>query len=311
MNSLMNNDLLNKILSYYSFGDLIEYQLITQGFANENFRLITSKGTCLLRNCIEQDRQSILQEIKLMKLLKEVNFPAAYPLERMDGTFLTELPEGRFVFYDFILGEIPQLNKQTVAEIALAVATLNSLEGLDSIIKKNSINLKACFNLIDSEDFKRYSFHDITGDFENYTNDLKQSLNKSLPTGLMHGDVFPDNTFFRDNKLIAIIDFEEFANDTLLFDVAMTVHGFCYVNNRLDPVLYKTFLESYQKKRKLSLEEKESLPAYIKWTALGMAFWHLNKLVKEDNLQQRERVEELLERVRNANSELSLVKNVF
>ncbi len=44
-----------------------------------------------------------------------------------------------------------------------------------------------------------------------------------------------------------------------------------------------------------------------------MAFWHLNKLVKEDNLQQRERVEELLERVRNANSELSRtqVNNVF
>ncbi len=307
----MNKDLINSILDHYQFGNLSDYELMGRGFANQNFRLDTDKGIFLLRNCLEQSRESIIQEMRLMERLRLAAFPTAFPVERKDGGFLTELPEGRFVFYDFILGEIPQLNIQTVAEIASVVARLNSLDGFEDITKKNSINLEASFNLIDSEAFKKYPFHDITGDFENYANELKQSLNKSLPTGLIHGDVFPDNTFFKDNKLVAIIDFEEFAIDTLLFDVGMTIHGFCYINNHLDPVLFETFLENYQKERKLSIEERESLPVYIKWTALGMAYWHLNKLVQKDNLQQRERVQELLERVRNANSELSRFNNVF
>ncbi len=307
----MNKNLINSILSFYDFGNLSDYEMMEQGFANQNFRLDTDRGTFLLRNCVEQGRESIVQEMQLMKRLRLASFPTAYPVERMDGTFLTELPEGRFIFYDFILGEIPQLNKKTVAEIASAVATLNSLEGLEDIAKKNSINLEACLHLIDSETFKKYPFHNITRDFKNWTTELNQSLNESLPKGLVHGDVFPDNTFFKGNKLVAIIDFEEFAIDTLLFDVGMTIHGFCYINNHLDPVLFETFMESYQKTRKLSIEEKESLPVYIKWTALGMAFWHLNKLVQKDNLQQRERVEELLERVRDASSELPRLNNVF
>lgn len=307
----MNKNLINSILSFYDFGNLSDYEMMEQGFANQNFRLDTDRGTFLLRNCVEQGRESIVQEMQLMKRLRLASFPTAYPVERMDGTFLTELPEGRFIFYDFILGEIPQLNKKTVAEIASAVATLNSLEGLEDIAKKNSINLEACLHLIESEAFKKYPFHNITRDFKNWTTELNQSLNESLPKGLIHGDVFPDNTFFKGNKLVAIIDFEEFAIDTLLFDVGMTIHGFCYINNYLDPVLFETFMESYQKIRKLSIEEKESLPVYIKWTALGMAFWHLNKLVQKDNLQQRKRVEELLERVRDASSELSRLNNVF
>ena len=306
MISLMNNDLLNRILSYYPFSNLIDYQMIKQGFANENFKVVTSKGTWLLRNCVEQDRQSILQEMNLMKLLKKVNFPTAYPRERMDGAFLTELPEGRFVFYDFIPGGIPQLNKQTVVEIALAVATLNSLDNFEDISKKNKINLDACFHLIDTGDFHKYPYTAITDEFQSWTKELSQSLNKSLPTGLIHGDVFPDNTFFQGDKLIAIIDFEEFAIDTLLFDVGMTIHGFCYINNHLDPVLFETFLENYQKKRKLSLAELDSLPDYIRWTALGMAYWHLSKLIQKDNFKQRRRVEELLERVRNVASEITL-----
>ncbi len=302
----MNKHLINRILSFYQLGNLAAYEQMDQGFANQNFRVNTNIGTFLLRNCLEQGRESVMQEMILMKRLRKAVFPTAYPVERRDTGLLTELPEGLFVFYDFIMGGVPQLNKQTVTEVALAVATLNSLDGIEDITKKNSINLEACLRLIDSEVFKKYPLFNITHDFKKWTNRLAQSLNKSLPRGLMHGDVFPDNTFFKENKLIAIIDFEEFANDILLFDVGMTIHGFCYVNNRLDPVLFETFMESYQRKRKLSLTELDSLPDYIRWTALGMAYWHLSKLIQKDNLKQRRRVEELLERVGNLASEIPL-----
>ncbi len=301
----MDRDLLNRILNYYSLGNLIEYHLINQGFANENFRVNTHKGTFLLRNCVEQERRSILQEMKLMKLLRTVNFPAAYPVGRTDGTYLTELPEGRFVIYEFIEGSFPELNEQTVAETASMVAWLNSIK-YKGISKKNTIHINACIELVKSRDFQAYPDTQIKDEFTFWTEKLSDIMNPSLPKGLIHGDVFPDNTFFQDNKLLAIIDFEEFAVDTLLFDVGMTIHGFCYKNNHPEPRLLKVFLDNYQRKRRLSSEELKSLPDYIRWAALGMTYWHLNKLVKTENQKQKKRVEELLERVKNVTTEVVL-----
>lgn len=294
----MNIDLLNRILNYYPFGNLVEYQMIHQGFANENYRIDTDKGTFLLRNCVEQDRESILQEMELMQLLKKVDFPAAFPVKRMDGTFLTELSDSRFVIYEFVEGTVPALNKQTVAEVASAVGRLNFLD-FKGISKENTIRIDACRALVKSSSFKIYPDCRIKDAFTFWTKNLSDKLNKVLPKGIIHGDVFPDNTFFKGNKLVALIDFEEFAVDTLLFDVGMTIQGFCYVNNHLKPELLSTFLENYQKRRKLIPEELESLPDYIRWTALGMAYWHFNKLVSHDNPRQKKRVEELLERVKN------------
>ena len=53
-----------------------------------------------------------------------------------------------------------------------------------------------------------------------------------LPRCLVHGDLFPDNTMFKGNQLLAILDFEVICVENLLHELGTAIHGFCYVDNK-------------------------------------------------------------------------------
>ena len=65
---------------------------------------------------------------------------------------------------------------------------------------------------------------------------LRDQIAVPLPGGLIHGDVFPDNTLFRaGGELVALLDFQDAGEDALLFDLAMTIHGFCFPEETWSP----------------------------------------------------------------------------
>ena len=108
----------------------------------------------------------------------------------------------------------------------------------------------------------------ILEDFEETIEDFDD-----LPTGLIHGDLFRDNTLFEGESLRAILDFSEAGKDFWLLDLAITVNDFCsaWPGVKLDQDLYHAFLRAYNNVRPLTADEQECLPAF-----LGMAatrFW--------------------------------------
>ena len=46
--------------------------------------------------------------------------------------------------------------------------------------------------------------------------DLRDRLGESLPTWIIHGDLFPDNTLFSDGELVAFLDYVDACEDTYL-----------------------------------------------------------------------------------------------
>ncbi|MDO8332155.1 MAG: homoserine kinase [Fluviicoccus sp.] len=108
----------------------------------------------------------------------------------------------------------------------------------------------------------------ILEDFEETVEDYED-----LPMGLIHGDLFRDNTLFEGEALRAILDFSEAGEDYWLLDVAITINDFCsaWPSVKLDQDLYHAFLRAYNNVRPLTADEQEALPAF-----LGMAatrFW--------------------------------------
>ena len=289
---------IRQVLAHYDFGDLQKASRLSKGFANTNYKITTLQGDYLYRIFRQQDAEAIDYEMTVLSILKKYHFPAAFPYLKKDHTYTTQTPSGRVAIYEFIQGEEPEQNPETVTEIAQAVAKLNSIEHPFFKKRSNFINIQKCQALIPQFATAPFQYPDIFDLFKKETVTLLPYLQEPLPKGLIHSDVFTDNTLFKKNKLQALIDFEPVCYDHLLYEVCMTIHGFCYENNVLNTNLMAVFLDAYQSIRPLTDDEKRLLPYYLRWTAHGMASWHLQyDLIFSGNAKQLKRVKELQARV--------------
>ena len=288
--------IINSVLPEYNLGKRFTYRAISRGFANENYKIVSDKGNFLFRICKEQSLAMINYEMRLMESLRKIDFPTAFPIKRTDGEYISTLHDKNIVLYEFKSGKEPLLNSQVASEVAIAIGKLTHLPDKEKLKKLNVINLPDCLKMIGNFSKAEYQYPDIFRDFEKIILFLQEALKAELPQGVIHADLFPDNTLFEGNKLVAIIDFEEANYDKLLFDVGMTINGFCFHENKLDNNLYKAFMISYNKVRKLTTLENELIVYYIIWGAIGMSYWHLRHLISRPFKIQQNRVEELIRR---------------
>jgi len=287
------------ILLNYDLGELVYYNNLSFGYANENFKLTTTKDEVLFRLCKQQTKKAIEKEIVLMKKLEQVNFPTAYPIADKDGNYIHQLNNHSCLIYQFIEGKQPKINPSTAGEIGSAAAKLSQIPVKDNYKKSNAITIENCLSIIKEFPEAKFQYPEIYEYFEEQTNFLIDYISQELPKGIIHGDYFPDNTLFIGNQLMAVIDFEEFAYDTLLFDLGMAINGFCFIKNELQDELMNELVHQYSSVRKLNLQENELLPYYIQWAAHGMLYWHLrNNMLYELNEIQVQRVMELMNRVK-------------
>lgn len=95
----------------------------------------------------------------------------------------------------------------------------------------------------------------------------------ALPSGLIHGDLFRDNTLFTANTVSAVLDFSECSHDHWLLDIAITCNDFCraWPGDHPDPVRRAAFLGGYGEVRPLGADEQAALPVFL--AVAAMRFW--------------------------------------
>ncbi|MFA9202395.1 MAG: homoserine kinase [Flavobacteriales bacterium] len=90
-----------------------------------------------------------------------------------------------------------------------------------------------------------------------------------LPQGLIHGDLFRDNTLFINDQLSGILDFSECCHDDYLLDIAITLNDFGsdWPRVTLDQDKAIAFIQAYQAVRALTPAETTALPIYLAMAA--------------------------------------------
>ena len=79
---------------------------------------------------------------------------------------------------------------------------------------------------------------------------------QTLPTGIIHGDLFCDNALFHQGKLAGIIDFYNACNGCLLFDLAVTINDWCSdPTGRLQADKTEALMSGYHQHRPLIADE--------------------------------------------------------
>jgi len=92
---------------------------------------------------------------------------------------------------------------------------------------------------------------------------------QSLPLGVIHADLFPDNVLFVNDAVSGIIDFYFACNDALAYDLAVTLNAWCFeADGAFNLTKGRALIAGYQAKRALLPEEKTALPLLCRGAAI-------------------------------------------
>jgi homoserine kinase type II len=113
---------------------------------------------------------------------------------------------------------------------------------------------------------------------------LEHDRAATLPTGLIHGDLFIDNVLFADNvlyadgaepggqpRLAALLDFEQASWGRLAYDLAVTTLAFAYGRDDFRADVTRALLEAYASARAPTELERHAFGAELRFAACRFA----------------------------------------
>lgn len=263
----LTESVVNQILNQYDVGELTNLTLLDGGLANSSCVIVTTKGKYVLSVCDEKNPQEISSLTALLAHLQTSAFctPEVVPL--ISGENYCLYYEKPVYLKRYIAGEMGGTpTPAKIAQVGEALARLHQIPAPDFIPQQLTMGV---------DDFEA-----LIGRNDNYSPWLAQKrglivpyLSDDLPQGLVHGDLFWDNMLFEQDKLVAMLDFEEVCKSYLIFDLGMCAVGCCRHQNLLDETLFNALVKGYQRVRQLTEKEQQALPIFIVYAATVTSFW--------------------------------------
>lgn len=285
------------IVAQYPIGTSLKLEEIPGGFGNSNFKLTTTDGEFLLKICDEKDSAELNMQIRLLEHLRQYGYPTVYPILTKGQKPLTHEPFGSVMLYPFLQGEEPSPSANILAQLGEALAKLHCIPPVAGLpLFAMGISQMHPF-LIEVQNTK-FATHPFVGLLKSQLGEMEPLLNSPLPNGLLHGDLFFDNTLFNGEEMVAILDFEEGCYDTLLIDVGMTIIGCCYTSDdRLNLEAVQRFLDAYNAMRPLTESEWKHLDCFVHYAALSIAFWRFRQFnIRRPDARRANTYKEMLTR---------------
>ena len=265
------------IVAQYPIGTPLKLEEVPGGFGNSNFKLTTTKGAFLLKVCDEKEPTELQMQISLLQHLSEHAYPTVYPILTKDGSPVTHETVGSVMLYPFLHGKQPQSSPRTLEQLGEALSELHRIPPIDGL-PRFAMGVSQMMPFFKEVQGTPFATHPFVASLKSQLASMEPQLNAPLPMGLLHGDLFLDNTLFNGDQMVAILDFEEGCYDVLLIDVGMTLIGCCYTpEHALNLNAAHRFLDAYNAVRPLTESEWEHLDCFVHYAALSIAFWRFRQ----------------------------------
>ena len=253
---------------------IVSFQGIKKGIENTNYLLKSNNKKFILT--IFEKRVSNKEIPFFMKLMAELNHAKIIcpkPLKNNDGNYLIKLKNKTACIVSFLEGKDKnKLNSKNCFEVGKIIAQMHSVTKNIKIFRKNSMGIKNLDPLLKSIKFKSKKFNNLGKFLINNLKDIKKNWPSKLPNGIIHGDLFIDNIFFKNNKLSGFIDFYFAANDYYMYEIAICINALCFDKKNLKFIInnkkIKKLIKGYESVRKISLKEKNSLNILCRGAAI-------------------------------------------
>ncbi len=254
--------------------NFISFQGIKQGIENTNY-LLKSNNKKFILTIFEKrvSKKDIPFFMKLMAQLDKSKINCPRPLRNRNGNYLIKIKNKSACIVSFLEGkDKKKLSLKNCYEIGQMVAQMHLFTKKIRLYRKNSMNIKNLDPLLKSIKFKSKKFDNLEKFLKNNFKDITRKWPKKLPNGIIHGDLFIDNIFFKKNKLSGFIDFYFAANDYFMYEIAICINALCFDKKNYRFIInkqkIKNLLKGYQKIKKISLKEKKSLNILCRGAAM-------------------------------------------
>ncbi|MGO4712479.1 homoserine kinase [Bradyrhizobium sp. 2TAF24] len=263
---------LAEFLSRYDIGDLLSYKGIAEGVENSNFLLHTSRGYFILTLYEKRvDARDLPFFLGLMTHLAGHGLRCMQPVLTRGGEALGTLAGRPAAIIDFVEGVWPRRpNVQHCAAVGGALAQMH-LAGADfTMTRPNALSLagwRPLFAAVESraDELQAGARALLARELD----DLEHAWPRTLPTGVIHADLFPDNVLFLGEQLSGLIDFYFACNDILAYDVAICLNAWCFeIDHSFNVTKARAFLNGYNRVRPLSAAEQNALPLLARGAAM-------------------------------------------
>ena len=259
----------------FNLGKIISFKGIKKGIENTNYLLKTKNNKYILTIFGKRvQKKDIPFFMNLMDKLANYKIICPKPQKNKKGNYLFNLKNKSAVIVSFLEGKDKnKLNTKDCYEIGKNVAKFHKVSKKIKLYRKNSMSLNSWTNLLKK----------IGNNCNNIDVNLKEMMTKSLTdikkrwpeklsNGIIHGDLFIDNIFFRNNKFYGYIDFYFSSNDFFMYEIAICINALCFdKKNRkffFNKKKSKNLLKGYSSLKKLTKNEKNSLNILCRGAAL-------------------------------------------
>ncbi len=265
---------------------VVELVPLSLGISNSNYKAATDKGLYLLKISNDKGPKELASEQDILLLLSKMGFPYSItPYTTKKGESVYRYNELHGVLYPFVPGIPPGPNDATCFEIGQGLATLHVLtEGkkFDGIRRHEEVG----FGPLEIRDYCQQNScpQDFKQVFEKLFPDKAQSfLSVDFAKGIIHGDLYYDNTLFDKNRLRAILDFEQAGVGELILDLGISISGTCLEKGMVNAALVLSYLRGYESVRRLPAVERAHLREAVILGFISISLWRIKRFM-EGNL---------------------------
>lgn len=268
----VTDDDLSAFLARYDVGTLVAYKGIAEGVENTNYLVQTSQARFILtlyeKRVAPEDLPFFLG---LMEHVAERGVSCPRPVHATDGTVLSELAGRTAAFVTFLDGfSVKKPRADHCHKLGRALAEFHLAAADFPHTRANALGEAGWHPLF--EKFRSRSDEIVPG-LKQLIHDelslLDATWPRTLPRGVIHADLFPDNVFFLGDRLSGLIDFYFACNDALAYDVAICLNAWCFEQDyAFNLTKGRALLEGYDSVRKLSPAERAAMPILTRGAAI-------------------------------------------
>ena len=269
---------------------ILKIKNIDNGILNSNFYIETKNKKYILR-IYEANRTVDEEKQELILLDKIAGFiPVSKAIKNIDNEYISIFTNKKFALFEYINGNsITKIDTHIVREIAMYLGKLHSFSkeiSFEEYNRKTRIDFNFYYNEIKKSEIN-FRFKNELLNLANEINDFDFS---TLSSGIIHGDIFPDNVLLDEyNNIKVIFDFNESYYAPFIFDIAIVINFWIKINDFdffTENNLIRDFLNYYSKYRKITKEELKSLDIACKKIALTFIFLRIYKEKIENSYQK-------------------------